>query len=219
MHIRSLLVQALAVSLVSSTFAACDQAEETDELDELDIASDELVASHGRYLIANGYTGKANFYIEAEFGSQSAPVAEILECELTIGALAVTAKCPGVANPPVTLLADDEPSGRAIRVGFTPIRQTLTSQGYAVISLASQSEPIPMAEAEWENGHWECKASQADVDACEDSCVTNGGGGTVTVDEEIPSNNPNLEPTCEVTCKCANGAKTVHRDPPQVVAF
>jgi hypothetical protein len=219
MHIRSLLVQALAVSLVSSTFAACDQAEETDELDELDIASDEIVASHGRYLIANGYTGKANFYIEAEFGSQSAPVAEILECELTIGALAVTAKCPGLANPPVTLLADDEPSVRAIRVGFTPIRHALTNQGYSILSLASRSEPIPMAEAVWENGHWECKASEADVEDCKQTCVANGGGGTVTVDEEIPSNYLDREPTCMVTCKCADGSKTVHPDPPQVIAF
>lgn len=220
MNTRMAWIHGVAAALVLGNLVACDRAEETDEIEELESASSELVASHGRYLVANAYTGKASFYIQAKVVSGNETVAQRLPCELTVGALSMSARCPGLANPPVTVLADDgEPNGRVIRVGFASIGQALIDRGFTVLELSAASEPSPLAEAVWENGHWVCQASQTDIDACNSHCASHGGSGTVSVDEEIPSNNLALEPSCEVTCACKDGSETVHLDPPQVMPF
>ncbi len=197
------------------TITAC-----VDPSDVDDVAAG-LESQPGTYLVANGFAGSARFYIDVTVQAQAQTKSKLLECQLAIGADSASAACPSLPSLPVHLVADDgEPAGRLIEVGFAPLAAALANRGLTVIAIDPGDEDpgYHPAEAVWDwwLGIWNCQASQADIDTCNNSICAEHGGGDVTVDEQNPSNNPFAEPSCEVTCTCSDGLEEDWIDPPQV---
>ena len=172
----------------------------------------------GTYLVANAFTGRARFYIDVTVQTETGASTTPLKCQLDMGATSASALCPNLASLPVQLVEnDDEPMGQVIHVGYGPLQTALTGRGFDVLGLDAAGEPeIHPAEAEWTFGRWTCVATQADQDYCNYTTCDGHGGGTVSVTEVGATNNPFLEPSCELTCECLDGTTGITIDPPQV---
>lgn len=220
-RIRSFVLSASsALALFGSAACVTPDVDSLDPDEDVDVAVSELQSGPGEYLVANPFTGEARFFIAVTVDAEPSPEEHELQCKLLMGQEAATAHCPDLASLPVLIVADDgEPAGRVIRVGYGPLAAALASRGHTVLDItpAGEDPEYHPAEAAWSwwTMSWDCVASEADIDTCNSTCALKGGG-TVTVDEEIPSNNPYAEPSCEVTCTCGDGTEDAWIDPPQV---
>jgi hypothetical protein len=217
------LVLVATTALALGGLAACvDPGDEPSDPEVVGSADLELTTGPGTYLVANGLVGEAPFYVAVTVAASPGPETKRVKCTLAMGVDSATAQCPAVGSVPVTLVANDGvPEGQLIKVGFAPIATALANHGFTVLDIEADDEPTyHPAEAEWSwwNG-WQCQASQADIDTCNNSICAGRGGGTVTVDEQFSSNNPYLEPGCEVTCTCGDGLEEDWIDPPQVLSY
>lgn len=127
-----------------------------------------------------------------------APV-QVVDSDPNDGAVSLTARVAGVL--------DQLPAGSLL------LQVDAGKDDGDVVALAAK------AYFDWWDGLWKCAVEQKDIDACATKCGKDASLISVSASTDIPSNNPYIEPGCDVTCDCndgGSGSDFTWNDPPQV---
>ena len=64
-------------------------------------------------------------------------------------------------------------------------------------------------------GWWECQLEESDEVECAATCGLSGVKSLTVQEYPVGSNNPFIEPSCEVNCTCNDGTEDITIDPPE----